>query len=149
MKPVKNQSRTSWSKCLLQTLVLGTIVLLAAAPARAVTFTWTTNAYLSGTSNFMTLAPGWAKLASFSIGGSQVTFGGETWSATERHLRATDAEAGELGPAGGKRHKIRGAAQIGICGPGERDRPGWCGGQQDNRAENQVWRRHLLQEVRD
>ena len=81
MKPVKNQSRTSWSKCLLQTLVLGTIVLLAAAPARAVTFTWTTNAYLSGTSDFMTLAPGWAKLASFSIGGSQVTFGGETWSA--------------------------------------------------------------------
>ena len=80
MKPVKNQSRTSWSKCLLQTLALGAIVLLTAAQARAVTFTWTTNAYLSGTTNFMTLATGWSKLASFSIGGSQVTFGGETWS---------------------------------------------------------------------
>ena len=80
MKCVKNLSRIAWSKCLLQTLALGAIVLLAAAPARAVTFTWTTNTYLSGTTNFMTLATGWSKLASFSIGGSQVTFGGETWS---------------------------------------------------------------------
>jgi PKD repeat protein len=81
MKPVKNLSRIGWGKGLLQTLALGAIVLLAAAQARAVAFTWTTNTYLSGTTNFMTLATGWAKLASFSIGGSQVTFGGETWSA--------------------------------------------------------------------
>jgi PKD repeat protein len=81
MNPIKNLSRTVWGKCLLRTLALGAITLLAAAPARAVTFTWTTNTYLSGTTNFMTLATGWAKLASFSIGGSQVTFGGETWSA--------------------------------------------------------------------
>jgi hypothetical protein len=77
MNSIKNLSRSSWRKCLLQTLALGAITLLAAAQARAVAFTWTTNTYLSGTTNFMTLATGWSKLASFSIGGSQVTFGGE------------------------------------------------------------------------
>ena len=80
MKTIKNLSRTSWRKCILHNLALGAIILLAAAQARAVTFTWTTNTCLSGTTNFMTLATGWSKLASFSIGGSQVTFGGETWS---------------------------------------------------------------------